>query len=140
MNITPINTQIQNFKARKMPRRIPEVKFINLGKYEKNILNSINSELEGLAYFYNRDIKIAQKNEALFVNSGNITSRLELSKLYEEAKHNIEQTNPYKYILDFIKLNIRVNERLSDSIKKTIKNDSKESALEKAFKTLENNK
>lgn len=82
MNINPvcndgICTAAQSFKGYE-----PRVKVAgDINGYVQSMLDTYNAQLENEANLYKRNINIAQRDKALFVNSGTVTSKIDLKKL-----------------------------------------------------------
>lgn len=116
MNINPVcnenkcTYQKNSFKARK-----PEIKIINqVDDYVQEILNKYNAPLENHAKMYGKDIKIAQKENSVFINSGVITSSINLRKMSHARDF-------YRGIVDNLRVNSEIEKNgLKKSLEKLI--------------------
>ena len=120
MNINAINGQ--NF-AGVTPKKLPTIKYVNkLDNYTYDMINSFHADLEKSVCFYGKDLLIAQKGKKLLANSGNITTTLDMNKLYGPAAEDYIQ--PKKFFMDFFLKNLRAN------------NITEEKSLTEGFKSL----
>ncbi len=102
MNINPVCNDgncaaTQSFKGYE-----PKVNVVGkVDDYVQSMLDTYNAQLEGQANLYKRNINVAQKDKALFVNSGAVTSKIDLKKLNHASDF-------YKGIVDNLKANSEV--------------------------------
>ena len=82
MNINPVCndgncTAAQSFKGYE-----PKIKVVGkVDDYVQSMLDTYNAQIENQANLYKKNINVAQKDKALFFNSGTITSKIDLKKL-----------------------------------------------------------
>ena len=99
MNINPVCNDgncaaTQSFKGYE-----PRVKVTGqVDEYVQSMLDTYNAQLENQANLYRRNINLAQRDKALFVNSGTITSKIDLKNLSHAGDF-------YKGIVDNLKAN-----------------------------------
>ncbi len=90
---------IRNIKMPQAKAYEPRVKVSGkVDGYVEAMLDSYNAKLENLASLYDRNIKLAQKDKTVLVNSGMITSKIDLKKL-------THANDFYKGIVDNVKAN-----------------------------------
>lgn len=104
MNIQSINGMNNNTFGARIPQKAP-AKIEIVGKidnYAEQMLDHINGAILHQADSYGRDIvKVAQKGDALYINSGTITSRISLSEegnnLFKNVVNNIQANSEAEY-------------------------------------------
>lgn len=82
MNILPVNSMNNNTFGAKLPGHKAEIKVIGeLDGYAEQMLDAVYGAVLHQADVYSRDsVKFAQKGDKLLINSGTITSVMDMKK------------------------------------------------------------